>query len=402
MRGRWDEFSLAALALCLGCGSAEGDGTPASGGAANTSTTSTTSNGSGGTGAGSGNTAAGSGETGTTASSTATTAAAGAGGQPPLPRTETHACLEYILGFCEYTARCGGESNVTACFERNGASCPDLVFAPGSSRTVDGTFACADEWRALGCELVTPECATAGTLADGEACISGIQCASRLCSVGESACGSCLPSAELGEACDDALGPQCTPGLGCDPTALVCVALETGAGVNPLEIGDECDPTRSDCSPNDCRLDDAAVYRCQPYPTLGQDCSDPLTCAFGDSYCDITQVCLALPAAGESCGVDAFTGLAQWCADGAFCDRNQYPALCVATPGLGEPCDGACQEDLGCNCTDDACATRVCQRPRFHGQSCAVPEDTCILGECLAGSCVVPEAESNFAERCGE
>src|SRR6187399_2336803 len=360
----WDACSLAALALCLGCGSSEGNGKGAEAETAEAATTSpsSASTGSGGTDAGSQGTGADStstttntGGTGATAgdtsvSGTTSTSGAGTGGQPSWPHTETHACLDYVLGFCEQTARCEGITSVLACYEANSTRCPDLLFAPGSTRTIDGTFACADEWRALSCEIPTPECATAGTLVDGEACVTGIQCASRLCSGNTDLCGSCMPSVGLGEPCDDALGPQCTPGLLCDPTESVCVAL-SGATTDPLELGEECESTRSDCYPNDCRADDAGVYRCQPYPTLGQDCSDPLTCAFGDSYCDITQVCLALPAAGEPCGVEAFTGLAQWCTDGAFCDRNQYPALCVATPGLGEPCDGACQEDLGCNCT---------------------------------------------------
>jgi len=338
--------------------------------------------------------------TGTSSSSVTT---GGAGGQESWPRTESHACLAYVLGFCEYTARCNvGASDVSACFESSSAACPDLLFAPGSTRNVDGTFACADEWRALDCETPTPECATAGTLADFEACVSGIQCASRLCSGNIEACGNCLPSADLGEACDDALGPQCKPGYLCDGAEAVCVAV-TNSPTEPHAIGDECDPTSgTDCYPNDCRADDAGVYRCQPYPTLGQDCSDPLTCAFGDSYCDISQVCLALPTDGEPCGVDGFTGMAQWCADDMFCDNTQEPPVCAPRAGPGETCDGACQAGLSCRCTDEACSSRLCQRPRVHGQTCTSPQDGCVLGECVNGTCVVPELESRFEEVCAE
>jgi hypothetical protein len=209
-----------------------------------------------------------------------------------------------------------------------------------------------------------------------------------------------MPSAGLDEPCDDSVGPQCVPGLVCDVTDLVCVAAP--AATDPLAIGEECTPASSGCYPNDCRADDAGIYRCQPYPTLGEDCSEPLTCAFGDSYCDITQVCLMLPTAGEPCGVDGFTGTAQWCADGTVCDGASEPALCVAVPGLGEPCGGVCQEGLRCNCSDDACTSQVCQRPRFHGESCMALEDGCFMGECVEGSCVVPEAESIFAELCAQ
>lgn len=402
----WDTCSLAALALCLGCGSSEGNGKAAEADTTQTATTSpsSTSTGSGGTddGTGADSTAAatntgGSGSTGagagdTTASANTSTSGAGTGGQISWPHTETHACLAYVLAFCEQTERCDRATDVLDCYASNSVRCPDLLFAPGSTRTVNGTFDCAEEWRTQSCEIPTPECATAGTLADGEACVTGIQCASRLCSGSTELCGSCTPSADLGEPCDDALGPSCVPGLLCDPTDLVCFAPSPG---DPMDLGDECEPTASNCYPNDCRADDAGVYRCQPYPTLGQDCSEPLTCAFGDSYCDLTQVCLEFPAAGDPCGVDGFTGMAQWCAKGLVCDRTSEPAFCRALPGAGEPCDGVCQDGLICN-------SQVCQRPRFFGETCNPPQDGCIGGDCVEGTCVVPEAESIFAERCAE
>jgi len=406
----WDACSLALLALCLGCGSSEGNGKADDTAATSSSSASTSAGGtdtgsqssnadSASTATSTGGTSGGSGDT--DASASTSTSGAGSGGQQSWPQTETHACLAYVLAFCEQTARCHGSPSVVSCYEANSVRCPDLLFAPGSTRTIDGTFECAEVWRTLACEIPTPECAAAGTLAEGEACVTGIQCASRLCSGNTDLCGSCLPSAGLDEPCDDSAGPQCVPGLRCDYTDSVCVP-DVNAPSDPVEVGTECEPSSSVCYPNDCRADDAGVYRCQPYPTLGQDCSDPLTCAFGDSYCDITQVCLALPVAGEPCGVDGFTGVAQWCAEGFSCDASSGLALCVAIPGLGEPCGGACQDDLSCNCSDDACSSQVCQRPRFHGETCTPPQDACIGGDCVDGSCFVPEAESIIAELCAE
>jgi len=411
----WDACSLAALALCLGCGSTEGNGKPAEAETAEVSTTSASSASTGSAGTDTGSESAGAdstsaatntggtggtgGSAGETSTSGSTNTSGGGSGGLVWPHTETHACLDYVLGFCEQAARCDGASDVVACYEANSARCPDLLFAPGSTRTIDGTFACADEWRALTCDIPTPECATAGTLADGEACVTGIQCASRLCSGNTDQCGSCVPSAGLGESCDDAIGPSCTPGLTCDPSESVCFAPSPG---DPMQVGDECAPSASNCYPNDCRADDAGVYRCQPYPTLGQDCSEPLTCAFGDSYCDISQVCLAFPAAGDPCGVDGFTGMAQWCAEDTFCDRTSEPAVCRALPKVGEPCDGSCQENLSCLCSDAACTSRVCQRPRFFSETCFPPQDGCIDGDCVEGTCLVFEAQSVFAERCAQ
>jgi len=187
----------------------------------------------------------------------------------------------------------------------------------------------------------------------------------------------------------------------CHATDLVCV-VPAGPLAAAQAIGEECDPTVSGCYPNDCRADDSGVYHCQPYPTLGEDCSERLTCAFGDSYCDTTYVCLALPAAGEPCGVDGFS-VAQWCADGLVCEGTLDPPLCLAVPaapGLGESCEGTCQAGLTCRCTDDSCGSQICQWARFAGESCAAPEEACVMGECVEGTCVVTEAASSFAAVC--
>lgn len=452
MQAKWDGFSLAALALCLGCESrsvhevvvapeSTGDPSTTTSTVAGSGDTASTGTGSGGAdsgcadsgsansggadsggasssstssgGAGSSSNvseidSAGSAASTTSAASTATTAgdAGGTGGTDGQDSgNKTHACLEYVLGFCEYQARCGeGPESTVPCFERIMPSCPDVLFAPGSARTVDGTFACADAWRALACEATNPECAIDGTLPDGEACVTGIQCASRYCTGTPDTCGTCMPTAELGEPCDDSLGPQCEPGLYCHGTDRVCVVL-TGPVVGGLEIGEECDPSRSDCYPNLCLGDGTGVYSCEPYPTLGEDCSQTYSCAYGDSYCDPSFVCLALPAVNQLCGVDASTGAAQWCAEGLVCDQAWTPPVCLAEPALpgqGEACETACQAGLTCRCADDACDSKTCQWARLPGESCASPEEACLMGECVDGTCEVPEKESTFAEICAE
>ena len=342
--------------------------------------------------------------TGTGTSTTVTTTTTGSTGGEGSSESATHACLEYLLGFCEYTERCGGSpERVISCFERLIPSCPDVLFGPGSSRTVDGTFACADAWRALSCDLIRPDCATAGTLADGEPCVTGIQCASRLCSGATDTCGSCVPSAKLGEACNDADGPQCEGGLSCKTPDGVCV-LPSEWVAGGQAVGEECDPTASGCYPNDCRAGDDGVYHCELFPTLGDDCSERWTCAYGDSYCEIsTYVCTALPGNGEPCGVDA-SSIAQ-CAEGLACDVTLETPLCLAMPaasGPGEACESTCQAGLTCRCTDDACASKTCQWARLAGESCAAAEEACLMGECVEGICVVTEMESTFAAICGE
>lgn len=336
-----------------------------------------------------------------------TTTAGGTGGPVSASDKRTLACLEYVLGFCESNARCSGNlDGILPCFESSSPACPDVLFAPGSTRTVDDTFACADAWRAHSCDLPRPECATAGTRADGEACVSAIQCASRYCSGNSVSCGVCEPTAKLGEPCEAGTGAglECESGLLCHVTDHVCVGPTDTTG-NGLGLGEACDSGGSACHPNACRPDDAGVYTCQPYPKLGEDCSTTLRCAEGDSYCDTTLVCLELPKMGYFCGVDAATGTAERCAQGLACDTLFYPPICLsppAAPGVGEPCEGTCQAGLTCRCSDDACDTKNCLWARFEGESCSGANEACVMGECVDGTCVVSEAPSTFAELCGE
>src|SRR5688572_10267790 len=134
-----DACWLAALSVCLGCGSSEGNGKAAAAETGDAATTST-SDGAGGTATGftatgadstgttdSGGTAANTGGSGAgdTNAGNTSTSGAGTGGDVSLPRTETHACLEYVRAFCEQTARCDGTTSVLSCFESASAGCPD-------------------------------------------------------------------------------------------------------------------------------------------------------------------------------------------------------------------------------------------------------------------------------------
>jgi hypothetical protein len=282
----------------------------------------------------------------------------------------------------------------------NAPSCPDLLFAPGSTRTVEGAASCANEWRQLDCGASSPACATPGTRLAGEDCVSGFQCAAQVCTREEDACGECAMLVGAGEACDYRLGLICEPGLYCDTTSGGVCAEPDRDPTQALELGEECNPGSGTCYPNDCRADAQGVHRCQPYPTLGQDCSVRLTCAFGDSYCDLSHVCLEFPDVGEACGVDGFTGAAQWCAEGATCDRTQEPPTCVDRPGANEACVGTCQAGLACYCDNDACQTKSCKRLRFPGEACAAPEDVCVVSTCTAGTCIESSGAGLLAELC--
>lgn len=312
----------------------------------------------------------------------------------------TLACIEYIRGQCERSMRCNqpGESP-DICTGINARHCPDVMYAPGSTRTPEQVLACANDWRELPCDaaLGRPECATPGTRARGEPCFASMQCASLVCTAYGDSCGFCAEVVSLDAACDEAAGLYCPDYYYCSEGACVPTTPST-----PLALGEECEPNASRCGRNDCRADTEGVNRCQPYPTLGQSCSEHLTCAYGNSYCSPDHVCSPLPAIGESCGPDAASGAPRWCESGAFCsDAAPQPGVCEALPGSGEECSSLCTGDYHCMCSDDICATRHCMRWRYPGESCTGPGDSCVASHCEDGVCSKATESGAFDRVCG-
>lgn len=315
----------------------------------------------------------------------------------------TLACIEYLRGLCERAVRCDGVPEYFDLCMASARFCPDVMFAPGSTRTVEGTWACADGWRELACDArpSIPACATRGTRAVGEPCIASMQCQSQLCTAYGDSCGVCVEVGAEGQACDD-VTVGCDDHLYCSSeTPRVCVPTAGYPLAPPLPLGAECEPSASVCGRNDCRADDEGIYRCSSYPTLGQYCGARKRCATGDSYCDISLVCTAFPALGESCGVDALSGNASRCGPDAMCvGEEPGPRTCQARPAPGEPCEGACAEGHFCQCDDSACETRSCTRWRYPGESCTSAGDRCLAGDCEAGTCRAHGERGLFESAC--
>jgi hypothetical protein len=284
----------------------------------------------------------------------------------------------------------------------NARFCPDVMYAPGSTREPHATWACADGWRELACDArpAIPACATGGTRAVGEPCIASMQCQSLLCTAYGDSCGVCAEVVGEGETCDDGT-LACDDDLYCSSDVpRVCLPV-AGTGEPPRPLGAECSPLAPVCGRNGCLADSEGVYRCSPYPTLGQDCSEAHRCAYGDSYCNLGEVCTAFPALGESCGVDAITGTATTCGPDALCvGEEPAPRTCQARPAPGERCDGACAEGRSCECDDSACETRSCTRWRYPGESCGSAGDRCLAGDCEAGTCRAHGERGLFESAC--
>ena len=173
-----------------------------------------------------------------------------------------------------------------------------------------------------------------GTAKQGEACEDP-----RDCDFGLICSGTCVDpcGAAVGSACGN-VGETfvvCRNDANCEfaqpgDTTGTCVALP--------RKGESC--TSQLCAPGFACVDGTCV---DPQPN-GSPCSQPTGCRSG--YCDFDDptnpVCGTPPGPGEAC--------TYLCTPDAFCDGT----VCVALPGVGQPCPNL-QCRPGAICRDDVC-----------------------------------------------
>jgi len=320
----------------------------------------------------------------------------GGGGGGGVPASANDVCVDYLLAYCEHVMTCAGEpERILDCLATYADGCPDFLFAEGSTRTVEGSVACAAAWRSLACDGATPGCATRGELAAGAPCVSHFQCASGACYAEPGTCGACAAEVGEGEPCDYTTS-VCVPDLACVDD--VCVETQPIVPFTPLDLGAECTAGGGDCGPNGCLSNDDGVYRCQLLPAVGEPCADGLHCADG-AYCDEALKCQTLPGGDEPCGL-AYPEMIYVCARGITCGDDGVSRTCIGPPGANEYCSSSCEAGLDCVCEDEFCGARYCKTVRLPGESCDGPADQCLASSCAGGVCVGAEP-GLFEERCG-
>ncbi len=122
-------------------------------------------------------------------------------------------------------------------------------------------------------------------------------------------------------------------------------------------------------------------------PRINEPCAVEFGCDEG-AFCDgvtspLYPICVALPLAGQPCIENVLL-----CAEDLFCDTTDADApLCAALAGIGEECpDGVCAQGAFCDLTE---TPAVCTAPPTLGQECMV-------GFCAApylcedGTCIEP------------
>jgi hypothetical protein len=205
-----------------------------------------------------------------------------------------------------------------------------------------------------------PACTPKGTRDVGAACGSGAQCASGLCSFGQTPgepCGVCLLGASTGAKCNLAASQWCDFGNYCQGT---CFGMETmafescvGTVCGPANVcfGPQCKPLKQKGATN-CSAEHLGI-------ATSETCDLDLVCdsAVSPPVCEDPQA----RALGERCGFLAQEGgPVGVCERGAHCSLQMGgTAICEADIALGGPCTTA----------------------TLFGTSCAYP------GVCIGGIC---------------
>jgi hypothetical protein len=259
-------------------------------------------------------------------------------------------CAAYAAVLSDVARACfGGELAGTAVRREASAraECLSAIALDDSSVTKEMFAACAIAVRDAPCGH-WPSCeAPPGRRADGDRCVSSLQCQSRLCrDIGATGCGVCTPRVPVGGSC---LGGDCVDGAQCN--ARTCVAVPPSAVGGPCTAGGP-----------------------------GPFCDEGLLCH------STTATCKAPAKVGESCAIVPCAGI--W----AQCDA--MTSVCFV-PGLareGEPCGAelgvVCDQGLSCPGRRSTC---VALQPLEPGAACGA--GVCAWGECTSGRCPVVIAD---------
>lgn len=297
---------------------------------------------------------------------------------------EATACRRYAIAQCERMAFCNG-TDPAPCRDY-GFECPEVLFSPGTGRTIENVLDCTERFATWSCDDIhanrSLDCMPTGTLAVGEPCKYSTQCASSYCTYHcPQVCGS---PAEPGGACSNTVEcpyqQECDNGICRDSPA----AARRKLG-EPCSSAEPCDDELN-CAPPP----DGGAWLCVTRPApreMNKTCEGSYECVAG-SYCDAEQqVCLPPPGSGQPCARQAGNPNGV-CADGLRCFSQR-----CSTPGAeGDPCDRLsggfgqqCASGLQCDCRGSDCTQGYCFADRYEYETC---DDTHVCANGYGLSCV--------------
>jgi hypothetical protein len=274
------------------------------------------------------------------------------------------ACADLATSECNQRQACDPRgfaqvfADVTTCVARTQLPCPTLSQAPGSGYQPAAIEACAKALASATCadvgnDIGLAACQIRGTLPPGAACADDSQCAGaeNYCRLSGS-CGVCAPRKGVSDPNNPLSFGDCAGNDGCQD-GLVCNLTLCAATVAP---GGACSLTAP------CTWGYACISGTCAVPML----SAGAACDYNASACDPTQglvcpqagMCTVLPTAtlGQTCGLDATTGLVTSCVGGSVCNvtSGNYLGTCVTPLADGDACDAMsylydqCQPPAAC------------------------------------------------------
>lgn len=330
--------------------------------------------------------------------------------QPPEALDIDGMSRELAAAVCAALLECLGEQKLRAFVDSE--VCEDrfaAAFAQSDFSTLNDSIArgrvelhadalsrCYADTRALGCAIQTErlpascQAAIRGTVAEGDTCTSGADCAGqafcptsacpRVCTARSAAAGSCTRDEEcqaglicvqnkcaepaaLGTPCGGTTGAVCALGTSCvGSTTEAAGQCQTNASVQVGALGEVCTPGGALCREGlSCAYDGAQGFNCQAAVAAGEPChlALPTQCPTAQ-YCTAEDVttegrCAALPVEGQACV------LGSECAGGHVClSADDDNVVCRRVRDLGETCevDAMCRSG---RCAQGKCAaTEVC------------------------------------------
>jgi hypothetical protein len=298
-------------------------------------------------------------------------------GHVSAPTTAAEACDALSASRCSKLESCNPNGLLTTygevdiCKTREQRACAVRAAANGSGATADSLTACSHAYDALSCDEVLQGvlpiyCDIHGSLAQGSACVSDMQCAGSngYCRVQSGICGTCASRGAAGADClaDVDCQHALVCGKGANP-AMVSPALQMGTCMAPGGDGTGCSGSNTclatlACVNFVCVERTPAGARCQ---VIAQNCDG----AHG-FVCDGTGLCeqarTAIP--GGACGLSSVDLSITECTGGAWCNTNGT--------GFAGTCESALADGASCDA--------------MSGPFCLAP------AACTNGVCVFPDA----------
>lgn len=333
--------------------------------------------------------------------------------------TSSDACTAYVSAANLYSVKCTGgvdPTHVGANDTRFATYCDALEKLPGvASNFNDAISACATAIGAADCNTTIdqiPACTTGipnGTLNPGDACASGLQCASGGCSAGaqlddggSSTCGTCEAPAADGADCSSApcvTGDTCS--LSIDSSGNLAETCTAQAA--PGATGATCSSDGDCLGPNHCNFAsaDAQTGTCAAPSAAGATCSANQNCATGLVCTGTdTQVCTTAVAVGGTCASSTD------CAIGLACDATSLKCATQVYGAPGATCDsgvngcsqGTCNIPQSSDPDAGTATTGTCPTVITDGQACddSDASQTCDdYASCVGGVCMLLPATCN-------